>query len=168
MNKSSLIKLVTSLVLLGASSVLLFKCFSRDKAQTGSVYFYDLQEQKLFTAPQGSIPPIAGIKGAPMASVRAIVISASGDPSDKKHFQIAYLEKYTPEIKALFEEVHQARKEGRSEEGLINRKEVVSNTLVRRPQDTEWQPLNSPQGKQIAEEWNMPDADGRLPVVCSP
>jgi hypothetical protein len=168
MNKSASTKVVFSLVLLAAAVFFFIKFSPATERHNGDAYFYDLQEQKLFVAPTGSIPPINGVKGAAMAGVRAIVISPNGDPADKKHLQIAYLEKYSPEIKALFEEVHQARSEGRSEEGRIDRKQVPSNTLVRRLEETNWQPLSSEEGKRIANEWNTPGPDGRMPVVCSP
>ena len=168
MKKTATIKVVVSLVLLTAAVVFFIKLSPSRESRNGDAYFYDLQEQKLFVAPQGSIPPINGVKGAPMAGVRAIVISPTGDPSDKKHVQIAYLEKYSPEIKALFEEVQQARAAGRSEEGRIDRRQVPPNTLVRRLRDTEWQPLDSTEGKTIVSEWNIPGPDGRMPVVCSP
>jgi hypothetical protein len=127
-----------------------------------------LEEKQLFVAPSGSIPPINGIKGAAMAGVRAIVIATNGNCSDRKHLQIAYLEKYSPEIKQLFEEVRQARAEGRSEEGRIDRKQVHANTYVRRLDDKDWQSLETAEGKHIASEWNMAGPDGRMPVVCSP
>jgi hypothetical protein len=167
-DKAAPVKIVLALVLLAAAVLLFLKLSPARENQNGDAYFYDLEEQKLFVAPSGSIPPINGIKGAAQAGVRAIVIAPEGDPADKKHLQIAYLEKYTPEIKALFEEVHQARKEGRSEQGRIDRKEVAPNTLVRRLHDTEWQPITSAEGKKIASEWNTSGPDGRMPVVCSP
>jgi hypothetical protein len=168
MQKSSAIKLAGSVVLLAASVFFFFKFNPAKENQNGDAYFYDLQEQRLFVAPKGSIPPVNGVKGAPMAGVRAIVICTNGDPSDKKHLQIAYLEKFSPEIKELFEEVHQARLQGRSEEGRIDRKEVVANTLVRRLDETNWQPLTSDEGRRIADEWNITGPDGRTPIVCSP
>lgn len=127
-----------------------------------------MQEQKLFVGPSSAIPPTKGVKGAEAAGVRAIVISTSGDPADKKHQEIAYLEKYSPEIKQLFEEVRAARLAGRSEEGRIDRKQIPANTWVRRLKDSEWHALNSAEGVKIANEWNTPSADGRRPVVCSP
>jgi hypothetical protein len=168
MNKSAASKLVISAVLLAAAVFFFIKLSPAHESQNGDAYFYDVQEQKLFVAPRGSIPPIKGVKGAAEAGVRAIVVSPTGDPADKKHLEIAYLEEYSPEIKDLFEEVHKARLEGRSEEGRIDRKEVVANTLVRRVQDKEWQPLTSEEGKKIANEWNTPGPGGRMPVVCSP
>jgi hypothetical protein len=168
MSKSSAIQLALSLLLLAAAGALYLKLQPARQNENGDAYFYDEREQKLFTAPRGSIPPIAGIKGAPGAGVRAIVISPTGDPADKKHLTIAYLEKYSPEIKALFEEVRQARAAGRSEEGRIDRKAVAADTLVRRLSDTNWQSLTSEEGRTIANEWNTPGPDGRTPVVCSP
>ena len=103
-----------------------------------------------------------------MAGVRAIVICTNGDPADQGHRQIAYLEKYSPEIKQLFEEVRQARAAGHPAARSIDRSQIPPNTLVRRLQDTDWHPLNTPEGKSIANEWNAPGPDGRAPVVCSP
>jgi hypothetical protein len=131
------------LVLLAASVFFFIKLSPARESQHADAYFYDLNEQQLFVAPKGSIPPINGIKGAAMAGVRAIVIATNGNPADKKHLEIAYLEKYSPEIKQLFEEVRQARAEGRSEEGRIDRRQVHANTWVRRLHDAEWQPLDS-------------------------
>ena len=167
-NKTAKVQLVVALSLLAASVFFFFKFSPARENQHGDAYFYDMEEHQLFIAPSGSIPPINGIKGASMAGVRAIVIATNGDCSDRKHLQIAYLEKYSPEIKQLFEEVRQARAEGRSEEGRIDRKQVHANTFVRRLDDKEWQSLETAEGKQIASEWNMAGPDGRMPVVCSP
>jgi hypothetical protein len=133
-----------------------------------TLYFYDLTEKRLFAAPRGSIPPIAGIKGEADAGVRAVVICTNGNPNDKKHLSIAYLQKYAPEIKQLFEEVHKAREEGRDEQGRINRNQIPPNTLVRRLEDNDWHVLNSPEGQEIANGWNKPGPDGQTPVICSP
>jgi hypothetical protein len=167
-NKSASVKVVFSLVLLSAAVVFYIKLSPTRESRDGDSYFYDVEQQQLFVAPRGSIPPINGIKGGAMAGVRAIVIATNGNPADKKHLQIAYLEKYSPEIKQLFEEVRQARAAGHSEEGRIDRKQVHANTLVRRLRDTEWQALDTTEGKEIANEWNIPGPDGRTPVVCSP
>jgi hypothetical protein len=167
MNKSAAIKAVISIALLSAAVVIYLKLSPARGRGEGEAYFYDLEEQKLFVAPRGSIPPITGIKGRAMAGVRAIVISTTGR-ADKEHREIAYLEKYSPEIKQLFEEVRQARRAGRSEEGRIDRRQVPANTLVRRLHETEWHALDTTEGKAIAGEWNTAGPDGRVPVVCSP
>jgi hypothetical protein len=168
MTRYALAKVVLALALLATAVVCFIKLSPAGESRDENAYFYDLDEQKLFVAPRSSIPPIKGIKGGAMAGVRAIVISNTGDPADKKHRQIAYLEKYSPEIKQLFEAVRQARAEGRSAEGSIDRSQIPPNTWVRRLKDTDWHALNTPEGEQIVNEWNTPGPDGRVPVVCSP
>lgn len=167
-NALTSIKLGGALALLAGSVVFFIKLSPAGESGDSRSYFYDLEEQKLFVAPSSSIPPINGIKGGAAAGVRAIVISPTGEPGDQKHRQIAYLEKYSPEIKQLFEEVRQARAAGRSEEGRIDRSQVPPNTWVRRVHETEWHALSTAEGKKIASEWNVPGPDGRAPTVCSP
>ena len=168
MNAANTLKLGAALCLLAGSVVAFIKLSPARESADEKSYFYDVEERKLFVAPSSSIPPTNGVKGAPMAGVRAIVISTTGDAADTKHRQIAYLETYSPEIKQIFEEVRQARAAGRSEEGRINRSQVAANTLVRRVTDSEWHAINSAEGSRIANEWNAPGPEGRLPVVCAP
>lgn len=165
---SSTVKLATSLALIGCAVVLYWKLSPENDSHEENAYFYDLTEQKLFVAPRKSIPPINGLHGKAKAGVRAVVVSTSGDPSDEKHRKIGYLETYTPELKAIFEEVQRARLEGRAAEARIDRGQVPRNTLVRRLLDTEWHPLDSPEGEKIASDWNIAGPDGRMPVICSP
>ena len=168
MNKSALFKVVLALALLSVAAVLFLKLSPAREGRHEDAYFYDLVEQKLFVAPKGSIPPIAGLKGADQAGVRAIVICTNGNPADKLHREIAYLEKYSPEIKQLFESVRQARAAGRSPEQSIDRRQIPPNTWVRRLRETDWHALNTPEGEQIVNEWNASGPDGRVPMVCSP
>lgn len=168
MIQSQPFKVIFALVLLATAVVCYIKLSPVSESLNENGYFYDLQEQKLFVAPKASIPPITGIKGAAMAGVRAFVISTTGNPADKKHRQIAYLQKYTPEMKRLLEEDRQARAADRSEAGRIDRGQVPANTLVRRLHDTEWYPRDSAEGVKITTEWNVPGPDGQSPAICSP
>jgi len=153
------------LLLLGAAAAMIQYLHDRGREGEGLVYFYDLSEQKLFAAPRRSVPPIRGINNEEQDGVRAIVISDNGNARDKKHRRIAYLEKYTAELKAQFEAV---QKNGAGQPTSIHRKEVPSNTLVRRLTDKEWYSMDSPEGEKIVSEWNVPNADGGYPVVCVP
>jgi hypothetical protein len=168
LNKSGTFKLVAALGLLALAAVFFIKLSPTREALDDKSYFFDLNERKLFVAPRSSIPPVAGIKHADQAGVRAIVISTNGKAADKKHLRIAYLEKYSPELKRVFEAVQQARAEGKSAEGLIDRSQVPAGTLVRRPDDMQWYSLNSAEGAKIVTEWNIPGPDGVTPTVCSP
>jgi hypothetical protein len=131
----------------------------------GKVYFYDLSQKKLFPAPRSSVPPIRGIDNEEADGVRAIVISDTSDSSDRKHRHIAYLEKYTPELKAQFEAV---QKTGAAGPNSIRRELVPANTLVRRLSDPEWFSMDSVEGEKIVSEWNVPGPNGNYPVVCVP
>jgi hypothetical protein len=166
--KKDLLKLILAGLMLAAAVFFFIKLSPAQGGSGDQAYFFDLNEQKLFVAPRGSIPPISGINGAKDAGVRAVVISTTGDPRDKKHRKIAYLEKYSPELKQMFEAVQRARAAGQSAEGMIQRSQVPAGTLVRRTNETEWHALTSSEGERIVTEWNVPGPDGFVPVVCSP
>ena len=168
MKPSAPLPALLAVVLLIVAGVLWFKLGSGNGGNHENAYFYDLQEHQLFVAPKGSIPPIKGVKGADMAGVRAIVICTNGNPADKQHREIAYLEKYSPETKQLFEAVRQARAEGRTPAEAIDRRQIPPNTWVRRLNDADWHALNTPEGERIVTEWNTPGPDGRVPVICAP
>ena len=135
---------------------------------TEKVYFYDLAQQKLFGAPRSAVPPIAGLNGQADGAVRAIVVTPTGNPREKKQVTIAYIEKYTPEMKALFESLRQAEASGKSTTGMIPHGMVPRSTLVRRLTDTKWHPMTSAEGERIVSGWNVPDGAGHYPVVCVP
>ena len=137
----------------------------RTNDSDGKVYFYDLSQQKLFAAPRSSVPPIRGIDNAEEDGVRAIVISENGNPADRKHRRIAYLEKYTPQLKAQFEAI---QRDGAGTTNSLRREDVPASTLVRRLTDRDWYPMNSAEGEKIVAEWNVPGPNGTYPVVCVP
>ncbi len=166
MLKQDQIKLIAGVLLAMVAAVLVLRTFRHGPDSDGMVFFYDLSEQKLFPAPRASIPPIRGINNDEADGVRAIVISDSGDPKDRKRQRIAYLEKYTPQLKAGFEAARQHSADAPA--NVIRREEVPANTLVRRLTDKDWHRMNSPEGEKIVTEWNVPGLDGSYPSVCVP
>ena len=96
-------------------------------------------------------------------AVRAVVISTNGHPEDKSSWTIAYLEMYSPELKRQME---QAQATGDSP--LMGRGLAQSHRFVRRLTDSQWSPLNSPEGERIVTEWARPGRNGVTPVVCAP
>jgi len=134
----------------------------------GMVYFYDLSEKKLFAAPRASVPPIRGFNDATADGVRAIVITDASDVKDKKKQRIAYLEKYTSELKKFFEEARGGAEGAQAAGGTLRREDVPANTLVRRLADSEWHTMNTPEGEKIVTEWNVPGPNGAYPTVCVP
>ncbi len=169
MNKSKTIQIGLAVVLLAGAGVLTARFLRNERdASEGQVYYYDLSEQKLFAAPRNAVPPIRGLNDDEADAVRAMVVSPTGNPREKKNIRIAYLEKYTPELKAKIEALRRAEAAGQSTIGIIGHGMVPQNTLVRRVTDDQWVPLTSPAGERIVSEWNVPGPDGRYPVVCAP
>jgi hypothetical protein len=160
MNKKTAAKLVLSVVLLGVAAFQM-STFLRGPSEPMSFY-YDLEEGKLFSAPTSLIPPITGIRGGEDGAVRAIIISPAGNPKDKPTQRIAYLEKFSPELKRQLEAVQAGKAEPLSS---AFRKR---HRFVQRLGETEWHAVSTPEGERILSEWNIPDAGGNYPVVVAP
>ena len=162
MNNFNTLKLVVALLLIGGAAFMMVGFFRHSSDVVEKTFFYDLSEKKLFAVSREELPPIRGLNDAEEDAVRAVVIAPNGNPDDKAHRKIAYLEKYAPELKE-----HLARvRDGKAEP--LPRGTRDSYRLVKRPNDTEWYKVNSPEGEKILAEWNVPGPDGKFPVVCSP
>src|SRR5688572_15309584 len=105
---SNTVKVLTSCVLLTMAAFFVYSHVQRENSSVESAYFYDLSKGKLFVRPQSSIPPIEGLDRGQFDGVRAVVISTNGNCSDKKARGIAYLEKYSPQLKQQMEAVQKA------------------------------------------------------------
>lgn len=145
-----------------AGIILLFRSIFGGARRDG-VYFYDVSAGRLFVAPRGSISPIRGIDGPGEDAFRAVVITRTGDPEDRRFREIAYLERYSPELKQQME----AAQAGGPPPAL-GRGASATHRWVRRTNDAEWVPLGSEAGERIVAEWAHPDARGVSPAVCSP
>jgi hypothetical protein len=168
MNQKSLLQTIAAMTLLIVAGWLVFRAWHGTGEQGERVYFYDVSEQKLFPAPRAAVPPIRGINNADEDGVRAIVVSPTGDPRDRKQRRIAYLEKYSPQLKQMFEAVRRAEAAGESTAGVLGRGAVPANTLVRRVNEQAWHLMTSAEGEKIVNEWNVPSPDGKYPAVCVP
>jgi hypothetical protein len=162
-NKSTLGKLSLALALLAGAAMCFVKLSPRDDGENDKGFFYDLAEQKLFVAPRTLIPPIAGLKGGALTGVRAVVISTNANLGDKASQKIAYLEKYSSELKQVLEAVRVGKTSA-----VPTHQERQALIFVRRLNEAEWYTVKSPEGEKILTEWNVPGPDGRLPSVCSP
>lgn len=151
-----------SLVMLCLAAYFSYKHWKNNRTREPQVYFYDLSAKKLFTAPQDAVPPIAGTDGPGEDAVRAVVYSPSGDcDKDKK---IAYLEKYSAELKAQFE---QAKRNPGADFPRMSRGAAQSFTFVSRVDELKWHPMDTEEAGRIIGEWRLahPGAD---PVICTP
>jgi hypothetical protein len=161
------VKLSLALALLAVAATLLWRVIRDQMPMEEMAYYYDLSEQKLFAAPRRLVPPIRGLNDATEDAVRAMVFSTTGNPKDKASRKIAYLEKFSPELKQQVEAFRKAEEQDptapRPPKDKADRITSRAHCFVRRLTDSEWYPLNSPEAEKILVEWQTPDT-----VVCVP
>ena len=160
MNRRAKKQLIAAVIMLTVAGAVFFNSWRASKAGP-QAYFYDLSKGELFTASANLIPPIRGIDNAEEDGVKAVVIAPT--PNDKKNRRIAYLERYSPELKRDMEEAR-----AKQTRPLIDRGSQQNFRFVRRASDTNWYSMNSPEGQRIVNEWTTPGPDGLSPVVCTP
>src|SRR5262245_26142945 len=163
MDKSQRMLVILALCILSAAAYLLYRYVTGRAAPSEQAFFYDVSEHKLFKAARNRIPPIKGLNDSEEDGMRAVVISTNGNPADKRSWIIAYLEKYSSELKAQMEK---AQATGISPE--FGREQALQHRFVRRLADTKWFPMSSPEAERIVTEWAIPGPNGVAPVVCAP
>ena len=167
MTKSRIISVVV-IVICFAVAGLAFTRFLGTGAPDDSAYFYDLSEATLYVASGTGRAPIKGIGGEPDDGVSAMVFSCCENCASGEK-QIAYLQKYTPELKALWEAWDLASEEERHQASkLDDRNFVTSNTLVRRIDGDQWYPRNSPEGQAILGVLTRACSNGTYPRIMNP
>ncbi len=126
-------------------------------------YFCDQSAGRIFLGARTAVAPIRGIDGPEEDGFRALVVSTTGRPEDSSSWQVAYVEKYSPELK---KDMEAAQKSG--EPLAMGRLAAQAHRYVRRLTDQDWHPSNSPEGEEVLNGWAKPGSDGLTPVVCSP
>ena len=126
-------------------------------------FFYDMSAGRLFTAPGSSVPPIRGVDGPEEDGFRAVVVSINGNAADKSSWRVAYLERYSPELKQQIE----ASQAG-GPPPAMGRGGSSTHRWVRRTNDVEWATLGSEAGERIVSEWLSAGVNGATPVLCTP
>lgn len=157
------VKLALAVALLGLSGALTWRSIQSDATPSEQSFFYDQSAKKLFPARRDLIPPARGIDDAAEDAVRAVVVSTNGRPQQRSTWRIAYLETNTPELKQQF-------KTARSNRTALamGRGAAQDHRWVKRPEDTAWVPLSTPEGERIVTEWTSWGSGDTTPVVCSP
>ena len=155
-------KILIAVVLLAGAGFGFYRFFNQSDGISEQAFFYDLSEKKLFAAARESLPPIRGLNNTEEDAVRAVVICTSGNPDDPANRTIAYLEKYTPELKRNIEEARAG-----TAEAVATR---IRNTyrLVARVGEDKWHAASSDEGQKIMTAWHVAGSDGNYPTVCSP
>lgn len=161
--RSNLLKLVAAVGLFALAGLQIWRWMSQDSGVSESAYYYDLSEGKLFVANRGLITPIRGVNDATEDGVRAVVVSTNGQPEVASTRVIAYLEMNAPELK---QQLQAAQAAGTPPE--ISRTSAQSLRLVKRPSDSGWVSLASPEGERIVAEWLQWGTDSAPPAICTP
>jgi hypothetical protein len=161
--KSNTPKVLVSVILLLGASLLTWKWWRETREDEPKSWFYDLSEKKLFAASQNAVPPIIGLDKKEADAVRAVVYSPSGNC--EKDRKIAYLERYSPELKAQFEA---AKANPDADIARMPRSLAQSHTFVRRVDETEWHAMDSEEGGKIVGEWRVNAPRGTEPIICVP
>lgn len=141
----------------------------RDDNETGArVWFYDQKAGRLYPAPRDLVPP----DGDGEARVRATVIGFQGMGNDVSRLKIAYLEKYSPDFKALLERAEAAHAAKRPFEEKIpsqNSPYFQDNTLIKRPGEDSWHTAGTAEARELMAGWRKwRGPDGQMPVVSVP
>jgi hypothetical protein len=163
MTRIPLARLLLVAVLLGLAAFQFWRWLRPGSGVADRAFFYDLSEQRLFTGPRTAVPPIRGINDAQTDAVRAVVISTTAKPKDRKSWQIAYLEMYSPELKQQMEAAQAA---GTSP--AMGRAAAQQHRFVRRLHDPQWFAMDTPEGERIVTSWAAPGTNGITPLVCTP
>jgi len=163
MTRATLAKLILIVVLLGVAGIQAWRWLREGSGVSEKAFFYDVSEQKLFAGPRNAVPPIRGLNDTQPDAVRAVVISTTANPRDKRSWKIAYLEMYSPELKQQMEAAQTA---GTSPS--MGRAVAQQHRFVRRVHDPQWFPMGSPEGERIVTEWAVPGTNGITPAVCAP
>lgn len=165
-------KLAATLLLAGVALVWLISRTAGQSHGGEQVWFHDQSEKRLYPGNADTIPPDKGIGGKSGDGVRAIVVAFPADQNDPRKRRIAYLETYAPQLKDLLERILKARAARRPFGEQIPSRDsdfFQTNTLVKHPNDTDWQPVSSAEGQQIMSQWrSWRSPDGRPPIVCAP
>jgi hypothetical protein len=146
--------------------------FRRIGEEGATAWFYDLSEKRLYEVSRETLPPHERVGGPSGDGVRAVVVASRSEHNDPSRRRIAYLETYTPELKALLEKVKAAHASGKPFGGTVPARHsdyFQINALVRGPEEAEWHTSGSPEGRRAMTEWrSWRGPDGQPPVVCAP
>ena len=156
---------VLVMLLFVAASWFAVRQFIRSRPPGELAFFYDVSARRVFTASRNALPPIRGVDGPEEDAFRALVISTNGQPADRRSWHVAYLEKFSPELKQKM-----AAAQGSGDALAMGRLESQRHRFLRRPADpdTAWHSMDSAEGEAILNGWARPGPNGITPVVCTP
>jgi hypothetical protein len=149
-------------------AVVKMKHFRGEGGAGTRVWFYDQSAKRLYPAARSLVPP----DGTSEARVRAVVIGFQGVGNEVSQLKIAYLEKYSPEFKALLERAeaaHAAQRPFGEKIPSQNSDYFKDNTFVKRPDEASWHTIGNAEARQIMAEWRQwRGPAGQAPIISLP
>ena len=141
---------------------------NRGEDFSARVWFYDQSKCQLYAAPRNLIPP----EGDGEVRVRAMVVGFRGMGNKVGELKIAYLEKYSPEYKALLTRAEIARAASHPFLEILPSPDSEyhrQNTFVKRRAESSWHSLESDEAREIMSEWrSWRGPAGQLPIISVP
>jgi hypothetical protein len=149
-------------------AIVKMKHFRGDGEGGAKVWFYDQSAQRLYPAPRNLIPP----DGHNDTRVRAMVIGFQGVGNNVSQLKIAYLEKYSPSLKALLERAqaaHAAQQPFKEKIPSPNSDYAQNNTFVKRPGESSWHTAGTEESRRLMAEWReWRGPAGQPPIISVP
>ncbi|MCD8535696.1 MAG: hypothetical protein LR011_13290 [Verrucomicrobia bacterium] len=164
----SRLQIILSICAILGSGWMLYRHFQSLEPEEPQSYFYDLSAKQLFIAPKSSVPPIQGIDDDKADAVRAVVVALDGNCNNPQSRSIAYLEMFSPELKKQFESFRSADADAPPPASGLSRSQAKAHHFVRRPDESDWHPIDSKMGVAITEGWNAHAHPGATASVCIP
>jgi hypothetical protein len=152
-----------ALIAVAAVTFVVHWSLNAHKRPKGNLWFYDLKTRQLFAASDLSVPPI-DTKSGPGMGVRAYVYASEGGPKSTNQF-IAYLEKFTPELKQAV--AQQLRRAGRQMVIGMALESQPGGVLVSSPEEERWFPKMSREGQAIIQTGKQKGGSAN-PILCLP
>ncbi len=132
------------------------------------VWFYDQDTKRLYAAPQDRISP----DGNDDVRVRAVVIGFQGMANQVSQLKIAYLEKYSPELKSLLERAdaaHAAKLPFTEKIPSQSSDYYRNNTYAKRVGEDTWYTIGTDEARQLMAEWReWRGPAGQPPIISAP
>ena len=97
--------------------------------------------------------------------MRAVVIQPAQDGAEQT---IAYLEKFSTQLKKDIDMSRKAEETGDIYNRVIGRNQSKSHIFVRKLDSDKWYPMASMEGIKISSSWQIEDKDGNMPVIVNP
>ncbi len=167
MNNNSAVVTVAAVMLLLVSLAVIVWTMKKPtmSGRIVDVYYYDLGNGQLFAAKATELPPIDAASG-PGNGVRAYVYGC-GDCSEANRF-IAYLEKFTPEAKAMQEKMMNPDPNADPNMAPELRDMEDGGTLVRAVEGGQWVTMYSEAGMKVSSELEGKCPAGVRLIPCLP